>query len=145
MRFWKFIGGVAVMFAGCSSFNRYTYITPQQQQQQAEQAQQQQQAQQEAKQIEQKATDIVLKNVCPKAAFKKLPKEPTIDRGRWASAPDDKALEGAMMDHIAAQQRYIASLKAQVIQERTDYSARCEQFAREQADRSNPSLPAPPQ
>lgn len=138
MRFWKFLAGVAVTFAGCSSFNRYTYITPQQQ---AEQAQQQAQA----KEIEQKATDIALSSVCPKVAFKKLPKEPAIDRGRWGAAPDDKALEGAMMDHIAAQQRYIASLKAQINQERTDYSVKCDEFARQQATRANPAVPAPTQ
>src|ERR1700743_1535837 len=107
MRVWKSIAVSAVLVAGCSSFNRYTYISPQQQ---AEQAQQQQ----KAKEIEQTATNIALSGVCPKPVFKKLPKEPVIDRARWSSSPDDKALEGAMMDHIAAQQRYIAQLKAQI-------------------------------
>ena len=138
MRIWKFVGGVAVIFAGCSSFNRYTYITPQQQQEQAQQ-------QQEAKRIEKKATDIALKNVCPKVAFRKLPKEPSIDRQRWATSPDDKALEGEMMDHIAAQQRYIAQLKAQVTQERTDYAAKCDEYARQQSARETAAVPAAPQ
>jgi len=135
MRVWKLIGGVAVLIAGCSSFNRYTYITPQQQQEQAKQ-------QEEAKQIEKKATDIALQNVCPKVAFKRLPKEPAIDQKRWAGSPDDKALEGAMMDHIAAQQRYIAQLKAQVTQERNDYLAKCDEFARQQQEPPNPVVPA---
>lgn len=135
MRVWKFLGGVAVVFAGCSSFNRYTYITPQQQQEQAQQ-------QEHAERIEKKATDIALKNVCPKAAFKPLPREPQIPRQRWGSATDDKALEGAMMDHIQAQQRYIAQLKAQISNERTDYTSRCAEFTRRQAERPNPAVPA---
>lgn len=131
MRVWKFLGGVVMIFAGCSSFNRYTYITPQQQQEQ-----------EHAEQIEKKATDIALKNVCPKAEFKPLPREPRIPRQRWGSATDDKALENAMMDHIQAQQRYIAQLKDQISNERVEYATRCAQFARRQAERPNPAVPA---
>lgn len=138
MRVWKLIGGVAVIFAGCSSFNRYTYITPQQQEQQEAQ-------QRRAEHIEKKATDIALKNVCPKAAFKALPNSPRINRQQWRAAQDDKALESAMMDHIAAQERYIAQLKAQVARERSDYDTKCDEFAHRQAERSTPNVPAAPQ
>lgn len=138
MRIWKFLGGVALVFAGCSSFNRYTYITPQQQEEQA-------QRQRHAERIEKKATDIALRNICPKATFKPLPREPQIPRQKWAAASDDKALEGAMMDHIAAQQRYIAQLKAQVNGERNDYAQRCAEFTRRQAERSTPGVPVAPE
>jgi hypothetical protein len=137
MRVWKFLGGVAVVFAGCSSFNRYTYITPQQQQEQVQQ-------QEHAERIEKKATDIALRGICPKAAFKPLPREPQIPRQKWASTNNDRALEEAMMDHIAAQQRYIAQLKAQINGERTDYAVRCAEFTRRQAERPSPNVPAAP-
>lgn len=133
MRNWKFIGGVVIIFAGCSSFNRYTYITPQQQQEQAK-----------AQQIEQKAARIVAENVCPKADFTRLPDAPVVPTRKWQAAPDDKALEGAMMDHIEAQKAYIRRLKDQITRERDQYSTRCADYIRTQQNNPGGTLPPSP-
>jgi hypothetical protein len=128
MRFWKYIGGVVLVIAGCSSFNRnITYITPQQQEQQ-----------EKAAVIEKKAADIAIRNVCPKVEFSKLPDGPAVPVKKWQQATDDKSLETAMMDHIEAQRQYIRRLQAQINRERDDYNTKCAQYLQQQMQNPPP-------
>lgn len=82
-----------VCVAGCSSFNRYTYLTPQEQQRV--------QAEQKAEQVIQKAKQI-RDTKCENFEFSKLPATPVapVQELQRTNPNDHRRIEGIMMTYV---------------------------------------------